>query len=551
MYEDQPGFVYSPTKNPHTNDFEQYFFEWPTERDKLLDHVTRLSATHEVYYCPSLFKERSSKKEEFKGTYFVWVDFDGQLPTANSVPEPSLKIQSSTTNHQHWYWKLEYFMNGISVVEDISQRLAYHMDADLSGWDANQVLRPPSTTHHESGLTVCLLRWDPRPTPIELFAHLPTIPTKLLQEDDIKYIPVALEVIARYKWEDENFKFFMEKNMDKGTRSSALTKLGHICIEMGMTNAETLSLLLSADGRWKKFSRRQDQKKYLLGIINYCRAKHPVDPVEEETEKRLRVYTYEEFINTTIKIDWVVEGLLHKKGILGLSGPPDIGKSQVSIRFAESLAKGEPFLQWHIERPMRNMFVSMEMPYEELHYIIEQMGMKDNELLRENLLLLPLGSSIRLASKASQKEIIKMVEEFEPEGIIFDSLGVAIADDINSEKIILEAFDFIARLRNHFDLFTWFIHHYRKPQIGNKKTNKLEDMFGSQYIGAALTSGVGLWPVGSEIEVSCLKLRMAEKFKPFRIRRRPGINFEVTEPVGSTKDQPIFGQGIDQLGDSL
>jgi hypothetical protein len=560
IYGNETGFVYSPTKNPDPDNpvWRQYFFHWPTGKDQLVNHIQVKSHTHEVYVSPGLYKDtEDAEKESFKGTSVVWVEFDGNDPSkVLDVPKPNLIIQSSTSKHEHWYWKLDRFVDEFGALENITERLAYHLSADLGCWNANRVLRPPGTKHHESGLTVTTLSWDPTPIAINQFNGLPAVPVKLLQEKDINYVPPPLEVIAKYSWEgrEEDFKFFMTPKIEQGHRSSALAKLGHICVELGMTNAETLSLLFNADGRWGKFSKRKDQKARLLGIINYCRSRHPVDPIEEEAKKeekipRLKVYTYEEFINTDVKLEWVIEGLIHRKGLAIVSGPPDVGKSQLSIRFAEKLATGQQFLKWPVTRPMRTLFVSMEMPHEELHYLLEGMQFKENELLSENMLILPLGYSIRLGNKAAQAELAAVVEEFKPDGIIFDSFGVALSDDINSEKIILEALDYVHKvLRGGFGAFVWFIHHNRKAQIGNKKPDKLDDLFGSQYIGAAITTGIGLWPTkpGGPIEVKNLKLRMAKKFPTFYIKRLTNLDYQIYE--GETITNPegkIFPGGLE------
>jgi len=549
IYGNETGYAYSPTKNPETDEFKQYFFLWPTGKEELIEHIRTKTATHEVYYGPALYSTaKDAEKENFKGTNVVWVEFDGNSPAAVSdVPEPNIKIRSSTSQHEHWYWKLENFVKDIEIIENITARLAYHLNADLGCWNANRVLRPPSTTHHESGLTVTTFRWEPEPTSIHLFNGLPPVPVKILQEQDINYIPPVLDTIAKYAWGPDEFKFFAEPKIERGHRSSALAKLGHICIELGMSNAETLSILLNADSRWGKFSKRKDQKNRLLGIINYCRSRHPpvgqnedgsAPPSENTEQPRLRVFTFKEFIETEINLEWVIEGLLHKKGLAMLSGPPDVGKSQLSIRFAEKLARGQDFLKWKVPKPMKTLLVSMEMPHEELHYLMDNMQMETEEnsdLLNENLLVLPLGYSVRLGNKAAQSELAVVIDNFRPDGIIFDSFGVGVSDDLNSEKVILDALDYVHKtLRTGFGCFVWFIHHNRKAQIGNKKPTELDDLFGSRYIGAALTTAVNLWPVQSMIEVSNMKLRMAKKFDKFLIKRMTNLDFEIyTDPKTS------------------
>lgn len=567
IYGDQTGYAYSPTKNPDPDNpvFEQFFFEWPTGKDELIDHIQAKTSTHEVYFSPALFKtNQDAEKENFLGTNVVWVEFDGNDPAnVTDTPEPVIKLQSSVSKHEHWYWKLDKFVTDIDTLEDITKRLTYHLNADMGCWNANRVLRPPGTRHHESGLMTTTLYWVPQVTSIRAFNDLPQVPIKILQEQDINHIPQALEVIAKYSWANnqEDFKFFMTPKIEQGHRSSALAKLGHICVELGMTNPEVLSLLLNADSRWGKFAKRKDQKSRLLGIINYCRSRHPVGQVEEKTsepeikEPRLKVYHFGDFIDTPINFEWLVEGLIHKKGFGIISGPPDVGKSQFTIRLAEKLARGERFLQWMPSRPLKILLVSMEMPHEELLYLMENMHIERTEVLHENMLVMPLGYSLRLGNKAAQAELAAVVDEYRPDGIIFDSLSVGVSDDLNSDKIMLDVYNYVHEvLRAHFSCFVWFIHHNRKAQIGNKKPNKLEDLYGSVFIGTGVTTGVLLWPGATQgtIEVNCLKLRMAKHFDKFFIKRTSDLDFQLlnssTVQAGNTKTEKtdqIFSSGME------
>lgn len=551
MYGDERGFVYSPTKNPVTHAFEQYYFQWPTEKKALLNHVRRYSSTHEVYYGPALFESRDATKESFRGTHVVWAEFDGVLPDSlNGVPHPSVKIQSSTATHQHWYWKLTDFIQDAALAEDISQRITYHLQADLSCWNANRVLRPPGTIHHESALQTTILRWDTQTHDLLAFAKLPELPVKLLGIGDIHAVPETIDVICKYEFVDEAIELFKTKSIQKGERSSATAKMAHFCMEMGMTNAETLSILYNVDDRWGKFKNRTDRKERLLGLINHVRSLHPVDIVERDAESIFRIYNYIEFMATELKIEWVIPDLVHAKGLISISGPPEVGKSQVSLRFAEKIAKGTEFLKWNIPKPMKTIFVSMEMAHEELKFMMETMNITDHDLLQENLHLMPLGASIKLNNKTAQGELNKVIEKVQPDGIIIDSFGVAVGDDINSEKIIFDTLDYVHRtLRLEYGSFVWFIHHPRKEQIGNKKPNKLDDLYGSRYYGAAISTGIGLWRAGPDIEVSCLKLRLAKKFEPFKIRRTPDLDFKLIADLSpaNINDMPLLpveGDGL-------
>jgi DNA polymerase III delta prime subunit len=568
IYGDQQGWAYAPTKDPVNNSFEQYWFHWPTSKNNLINHVQTMTSTHEVYYGTGLFSKQEATKEGFKGTWFVWAEFDGSLPEPGvyaQVPAPSIKLRSSEEQHEHWYWKLDHFETNIEVIEEISRKLTYHLGADLGSWNANRVLRPPGTIHHESGKITTLLRWDPQTHAVEEFSNLPEITVELAKENDIGYIPKALSVIFKYQFTTDEYDFYSRESIEVGHRSSALTKLGHIGVEKGMTDAEILGFLWNADERWGKFKGRKDRKRLLLGIVNYCRAKSKQPkPVDQEVD-HLRVYNFVDFQNTDIEIEWVIPGLIHKKGRVLISGPPGVGKSQVAFRMAQKLAEGKPFLKWEPTRPIRMMFVSMEMPHEELKYITSQMNIQENELLRENLQIMPIGYSIQLTKAIAQAEFANKVEQHQPDGIIFDSLGVGIGGGLQSDQIILDTFYYVKKvLSGQYGVFSVFIHHNRKEQTGNKKPTKLDDLFGSAYIGAELTTGLNLWPTAPMsplLEFSCLKLRMMRNFSPFMIRRTPELDFEVVEgtkivapsiPIFSnlsdTDTEAIKSDGPDLLG---
>jgi AAA domain len=560
LYGDQQGWAYSPTLDPSTNDFEQYFFQWPQQKDQLISHVQRLTKLLDVYYGVGLFRTPgSAEKDNFLGTNFVWVEFDGQLPEPSLLGRlaPGIKLRSSTTGHEHWYWRLDHFESDISTIEDISQRLTYYLGGDLGCWNANRVLRPPGTTHHDSGLSTSIVRWAPTPHQTSDFKGLPVLPIKLLTEEDFKYIPDALDVVLKYPFKKEDADFFkcreqdLFKDPDKGKadRSGALTKLGHIGVEMGMSNVEILALLWNADDRWHKYDKRRDRKRWYVGIINYCRTKHIA---KEEEVTHLKVYTYGEFAKSEIHIDWVIPGLIHKQGRCLISGQPGTGKSQISFRLAEKLSRGDPFLKWSPENPMRIMFVSMEMPHGELKYITDQMLIDpENPLTSGNLLIMPVGYSIQITKLTNQAEFANVVERYQPDGIVFDSLGVGIGGGLEDDKLIMDTFHYVKSvLSDRFGVFTWFIHHDRKPQPGNKKPSRLEDLFGSQYIGAEITTGLGLWDPNKTgiIEVNCLKLRMASAFPTFKIKRTSSLDYVIPEPLQSLPaDKPVFSGLMDSI----
>jgi hypothetical protein len=106
------------------------------------------------------------------GSWVLWVDFDGNAPAEWSkepiegqvfVPPPSAIIQSSIPGHEHCYWRLDEFLTNTSKLEDRNRSLAYVLKADTSGWDRDQVLRPPHTINRKRDKPVVIKEWDLEP----------------------------------------------------------------------------------------------------------------------------------------------------------------------------------------------------------------------------------------------------------------------------------------------------------------------------------------------------------------------------------------------------
>lgn len=157
LLDDKPLFVYLPVHHAPfgKQDWQPYFFEWPRQRAGIVRHCLKFSAIGDnVYYSPALYTIPRPKKENVFGSWVLWVDFDGNAPkdwSTLDVPEPTLRVQSSVEGHEHCYWALSEFLTDLSKLEDRNRAIARTLRADSSGWDANQILRPPGTMNHRRG----------------------------------------------------------------------------------------------------------------------------------------------------------------------------------------------------------------------------------------------------------------------------------------------------------------------------------------------------------------------------------------------------------------
>jgi len=161
MWETEHGFVYLPTEL--NGQWRKRMYSWPKQKRGVLRGVLESEALGaNCFFSPAVFSAASPVKEDVKGTNVFWVDFDGNAPeiVPEGVPEPHLKVQSSLPGHEHWYWKMNSFIDSIKVIDEHNRALAYHLGADTSGWDADQLLRPIHTTNRKRGLPVVVKFWS-------------------------------------------------------------------------------------------------------------------------------------------------------------------------------------------------------------------------------------------------------------------------------------------------------------------------------------------------------------------------------------------------------
>lgn len=556
------GYVYTPTKNVDTNYWQPYFFKWPSQKDAVVTHLVNSSKDTDTYVAPSLFKAPSDKKQAWKQSNYVWVEFDGNAPKnpPKGIPAPSIRVQSSVARHEHWYWKLDETEENWHALEGLAKALTYTLEADKSGWDCSQVLRPPGTIHQESKKRVRLLSSNDRSFGYEKFKNLVTPPETVVIGTSFDNLPDVQEVVAKYRWPEEASKLFNKPTQPIGSRSSAMTRLGFDCIEMGMTNEECYVVLYNADERWGKFKNRSpaDRSKRLVGIITHCRSKKELD-AELNLSQRESFVTVGDFRNTEIKVKWLYKDFLADRGLGILSALPGVGKSTLSIRLGVCIVLARDFLVWKFEgdKGKRVGFLSLEMAGNECRKFIDDMWpsftQAEQELIDKNFYILPLGYSMPLSNKAEQQMILDDIDNHKLDFLIIDSLKASTGLD---EKKVDIFFDWVNKyVRNDRGCTVWIIHHNRKPpNEGPRKPRGLEDLYGDTFIGAHPTTVIALWRKAKGVlEVLPLKIRLAEEADPFVIKRKKYLNFKVDLdsilPKGEEEEEPRKRKGED--GDIL
>lgn len=549
LYDGLEGFAYAPilersvTGDKQKDKFFQRWFEWPAESNEMRDWILSRQAENDVYVAPAIFKTPTLDRHNFKASNVVWTEFDGNTPTnTGEVPAPTFRVQSSSETFQHWYWKLRTPITDLSTLEGINRSITYTLAADASSWDATQILRPVGTTNHKRGLPVQFISSSLEQYESTIFSSLEVI-AEPHNNFELEEIPDVSTVILAYSFPADVIELFRTKEFPVGNRSSALMRLGYSCAEMGMTDGEIFAVLRNADDRWKKFSDRADRDRRLIDLINKARLKHP--EILDIQEDVIPLLGFQTFLDSEIEIEWLIPGVLQHLGYFLLTGPAGVGKTQYSLQWAIHLALGKDYLGHEVNRPMRILFMSLEMGFADLKYFASLMAASLSEMeraqLEQNLIMVPLGEPFYIDSDKGQKKFEAILDVVRPEVFMWDSIGSATASQLSDESTVKSIMDFNDRVRQKYQITSWFIHHNRKATSDNKKPNKMSDVYGNQYLVNRATSIYCLWPSGPSIEVIPLKKRLSAVEKPWNIvRNETDLSFYRKENVAglTSTDNP-------------
>lgn len=548
LFKGLDGFMYVVAKVPDDPEsWDQVFYEYPAQAHVAKAAIQKYTKTHEIYIAPILYKSKRPVKENFKVGQVVWCDFDGNTPETFDIP-PSYNIRTSEEGHNHVYWRLDEPITDSAIIEDYNRRITFKYDADASGWDITQVLRPPCTQNHKrGGLSVYTetvsegLEFN-----LSVFDDLAPAPEKsvdytLWEKLDL---PSLNDIIYTHKF-GPDFKRVFEMQKEQVTdRSASLSNMAFICAEAGLGDKEIYVIISHLADRWEKFKHhtRDSRARQLLGIIEYARIKYPnnnfsdLDTVFE--------YSPVGLLNTDIQVEWAIPDLLMKNGVMVMSGPGGIGKSQISMQFMAHLAMGVPFLTFDITEPKKIGWFSLEMGDIEVKHFLQTMypiwekmyGPEKLKLLNENWQILPFGESLGLNTSAGQDVLLKWQEERMWDGIFVDSVGSAIIGNISSAENVQPFTNFNDKVRKRYGCFLWYIHHFRKPSPGTQSTGSAEDSYGDVYITNRATTLLTVTKSkNGYLKIRNPKNRHAKELDDFLIERTDGLFFE---HKGESFEQP-------------
>lgn len=592
IWRDTQAFVYIATKqNGDPKSFAQYMLPWPAKRAGIIKHILSQTATGaDVYYSPALYREQGRPvKDNVLGSWVQWADFDSNAPgdwteraAKAGIPEPSIRVQSSVPGNEHVYWQLNELQTNRESLEEVNRAIAYRLGADTSGWDADQLLRPPYTYnfgHKDAETRKVWFSGEPAPVVLqsssnsrqispEEFKNLGSPEREYLSKIQLGVLPPLSAVLALAKWSDDFFAHFSMSKEEAAAsspdkRSGALMKLGYYAVENGLTDEQIYVVLDDADRRWDKYIAQHSKAgrhKILLDTIARARAKLGYVTEDSltfagllmssptETAPRVPVYSFSEFLAHDIKLEWLIEGLLVQGGLTTITGQPGVGKTQWGLQLCIDLARGaEKFLTWNsVCGPKKVLFLSLEMPHAPLKSFIEKMARQyedDMVDLTRNMYIAPVGAPVPLDTTQGQQFFDVLLSEYQPDILFIDSLQKISGKPLTDEQAAKDLAKYINKIRLSYGTSVIIVHHNRKRSADSKSSGDLNEMFGSQFLAAELDAVINLRRITNRlVAVDCWKSRLDIEWPSFDIERNDNLQYELYTGQGAVYIGPDNGE---------
>ena len=222
--------------------FEQRFYKWPTERDKLRRDVEATSGKRvDVYACPALRYTRNRRKGSALPLGELWADLDSPTDNEFLTELNPFIVESGSEGHRHVYVPLTEPVD-LETWQQLQLSLRHRLGGDAKIAD-NDLLRLPGTWNHKTdppskvqSLPWTGSAWDPDDLAALLKVHLDTPakppPARLAAEQPPNPLPPAvLDALADRHVDDVD------------DRSMRHHRLVWACREAGLTIGQTLAVV--------------------------------------------------------------------------------------------------------------------------------------------------------------------------------------------------------------------------------------------------------------------------------------------------------------------
>ena len=537
-------------------EFKKAMFTWPDQSDVIVANIFKeVSSFNEVYVYPCTFKEAGrSVKANFKKSHTLWVDFDGNAPTDEwesvSIPKPSMRVISSTPDRQHNYWKLAEPVTDYRELESRNRTLAYELDADIGGWDAVQLLRPPYTTNFGYSKPERKKQHDVRVEELTSVAY--SLTDFRVNQTLVSNSPAGLSdklidelhLLTGNTWSDQLLDDWGHVPQEGSKlRSDALVSMAHQACELGWTDEMIYALVVHMDKKVGKYKNRTDAERRYTDIVVRVRMKHPVSqeadiPLANDTRM-----TVKELLVYDKKLNWLLGEVIPENSLGLLVSAPGLGKTTISLKLGMALVGGqEEFLNHEVvpKDYSKVLFFSLEMAEIKIAKFLHSMHLTQTEVDKlGSLIIYPTGRDMLLDTPQGRQVFKDAILREEPTVIIIDSINKILKGSIANDDSVRELTRYLTGICLDHNVSILLLHHDRKrgEQFIGKPTT-LDDVYGSRFLTSECDYVVTLNKVEKEpdlLRLNYVKSRFAQEQPPTIIRRVDNLDFKVVD-----QDAPVL-----------
>lgn len=548
------GYVFLPfipadvarTPQRKQNWHEGPAFEWPRERERILEHITK-HADDDLYFAPMIFNGKARRAELAATGNRLWADLDEADPRKIEEQYKPTHAWETSPNRYAAVWVMNEHRPEVTMPGELNHRLSIHVGADPSGWDTTQLLRVPGSANNKpdkpEGTRGKLVWADRELHDWDTFEDLPMIEVAKSVDDTIS--EEMLKGVDRHTVYNrvrlklpKNIRAYLRLRDTSGMdRSETAWQIERELADAGCSLAEIVAIMRPTV--WNKFEGRQDELQYLIkecakAIAAKKEKPDELEVVEDDVPKPEGLLSFQDdgaFLQTK-RPAWLIRDLWSVGGVGFIAGAPKSMKSWLALDLAFTVASRGDYWGHSVPKSRNVLYIQQE---DDASTVKQRLGLivdsKDDryhwdgvmrlkgpsEVFWEpptrtpNMLSVQVQSGFIASDEGWQTWLAEMVETHDIGLVVMDTLTTVSGgiDTDNAREVKSLMLDPIKRIARAHDCAMILVHHNTK---GGQNNRGAMNMAGSGQIHAWADCGIYV----HSREGNELKVEIETKFGPNR-----------------------------------
>lgn len=211
-----------------------------------------------------------------------------------------------------------------------------------------------------------------------------------------------------------------------------------------------------------------------------------------------RVSNIIDVMESETKLDFVIEGILPRTGLMYIGGLSGTGKTILASQLVSDIVCGRSCMTWRLGEAGQDvtaLMLSLEMNEIELQGRAENMfgnfPDEDKKILKDRFLTYTEPEPIELWNPVHILDLFKMVRHHGANLLLIDSASVSFASSLKDDAQVNESIKNLYMMRSRLQLTMIIVAHTRKPPAGivsNPEDVTLNELFGHSGVAQSASS---------------------------------------------------------------